>query len=586
MGTASTMMPPSFENTSQALDALLAGAGYLADTAWAELPAALTSEGLKGLEYAGALVTVARTGALAAQDTTLDYELDGCGSQAAWLVQETGIDKGEARCHRAWMRRRAEHPLILTAIRDGVLSLSYARKLMPLTGRIPDEAHRREADLILVEAARAGLDLRELVRLAAEILARTLGPDRDDGQDFDAYTLRLETTLDGAGVLHGELSPECAAALQAVLTSLSEKVGPEDNRGRDTRMHDALYQACLRLLGTDLLPRRNGRPVQAAVHVGLADMLMLDDGSELQRRWTDRLVVRWAGQRAAALSGGGDGAAWLAGPSAKGIICDAVLFPIVTGDVDLSTLDDLLKTAAELNWYLHRHDPDDPPDQSCGNNTETSGDRSGCVADAPAADTPTGDHAEVSPAADTTVGAPGSGGPVSQGATGAGEQQSAQWLPGQDQDMDALRVRELMSQFIGGCVKLLSGEPGLAAYLRRNLFAGTALGGKSLPLDVGDVDDVPWWIRKAVATRDQGCTWPGGCDRPAWDCEPHHVVHRVQHGATAVCNLSLLCWVHHHVVIHRWGWDFKINGDGSTQATSPDGRVYRSDTRPPPARAG
>jgi hypothetical protein len=243
MGTASTMTLSSFENTSQALEAMLAGAGFLAGASWAELPAALKSEGLKGLEYADALLTVARTGALAAQDTMLDYELDGCGSQAAWLVQETGIDKSEARCHRAWVRRRAEHPLILAAIRDGVLSLSYARKLMPLTARIPDEAHRREADLILVEAARAGLGLQELERLAAEILARTLGPDRDDGQDFDAYTVRLETTLDGAGVLHGELSPECTAALQAVLTSLSEKAGPEDNRGRETRMHDALEQA-------------------------------------------------------------------------------------------------------------------------------------------------------------------------------------------------------------------------------------------------------------------------------------------------------------------------------------------------------
>jgi hypothetical protein len=85
----------------------------------------------------------------------------------------------------------------------------------------------------------------------------------------------------------------------------------------------------------------------------------------------------------------------------------------------------------------------------------------------------------------------------------------------QDRDVDAARVRELMGQFIGGCVKLLSGEPGLAAYLRRNLLAGTALDGKSLPLDAGDVDDIPWWIRKAVATRDQRCTWPGGCDQPA-----------------------------------------------------------------------
>jgi hypothetical protein len=287
-----------------------------------------------GYVYAEALLMVARTGALAAHDATLDWELDGCGSQTSWLVQETRIDKSEARTRRSWIRRRIEHPLILAAIRDGILSLSYARKLMPVTGRIPDEAHRREADLILVEAARAGLGLPELIRLAAEILSRTLGPDVDDGQDFDAYTLRLETTFDGAGVLHGELSPECAAALQAVLASLSDKAGPEDNRGRETRMHDALEQACLRLLGTNLLPPKNGRPVQAIVHVGLADLLMLDDGSELQRAWTEKLVARWAGQRAANLAAGGDGAAWLAGPSAKGIICDAVLFPLVTGDPD------------------------------------------------------------------------------------------------------------------------------------------------------------------------------------------------------------------------------------------------------------
>jgi hypothetical protein len=157
---------------------VLAGAGYLADTAWADLPAVLKAESLKSLEYAQSLLVVARTAALSAHDTAGEFELDGCASQTTWLVQETGIDKGQARAHRAWIRRRHEHPLILAAMREGVLTESYARKLMPLTGRIPDEAHRREADLILVEAARAGLELRELERLAAEILARTLGGSR------------------------------------------------------------------------------------------------------------------------------------------------------------------------------------------------------------------------------------------------------------------------------------------------------------------------------------------------------------------------------------------------------------------------
>jgi hypothetical protein len=113
----------------------------------------------------------------------------------------------------------------------------------------------------------------------------------------------------------------------------------------------------------------------------------------------------------------------------------------------------------------------------------------------------------------------------------------------QDRDADAVRVRELMAQFIGGCVKLLSGEPGLAAYLRRNLFAGTALDGTSLPLDAGDVDDIPWWIRQAVTTRDQRCRWPGGCDQPAEASQPHHVIHRFEHGTTSAGNLKLLCFL-------------------------------------------
>jgi hypothetical protein len=65
----------SFENTSQALDAVLAGAGYLADTAWAGLPPVVKAECLRGLEYAGALLTVARTGALAGADEPVHRRL-------------------------------------------------------------------------------------------------------------------------------------------------------------------------------------------------------------------------------------------------------------------------------------------------------------------------------------------------------------------------------------------------------------------------------------------------------------------------------------------------------------------------------
>ena len=44
-------------------------------------------------------------------------------------------------------------------------------------------------------------------------------------QAFEDRALRLATTLGGAGVLHGDLTAECAAAVQAVLDALSAPGG-------------------------------------------------------------------------------------------------------------------------------------------------------------------------------------------------------------------------------------------------------------------------------------------------------------------------------------------------------------------------
>jgi hypothetical protein len=459
---------------------------------------------------------VARAGLLGAFDAAGDYELDGHGSGGAWLRHRTRITKDEAARHRAWVKTKAEHPLIVAAMRDGILSKSWAKRVMAVTGKIP-EPFRQEADKIIATAAATGVELVDLVRLAAEILARTAGPDPDDDKGFRDRNLRLHTTFEGAGVLSGELSPECAAAVQAVLGKLAERAGKEDHRSHGERMHDALEDAMLRLLGSELLPARNGHPVQAIVHIGLNEMLPLDGGSVLAREWIRRQAGRWAGWRAAVAEQPGDGGAWVYGPGAKGIVCDAALFPIVTGHVDPAHMEDLVRICVELDGYLHWHDEA----------RETAG-------------------------------------------------------PVPDRAAHAARIQDLMEQVIGKCVDILSGEPGLASFLRRNLLGHAGLGGPSLPLDVGDVDHIPWWLRRAVHTRDQRCRWPGGCDKPAAACQPHHRVHRAEHGATKIDNLHDLCKFHHLVVIHRWGWSLKACGDGTLEARSPDGRVFKENSRPPP----
>ena len=47
----------------------------------------------------------------------------------------------------------------------------------------------------------------------------------------------------------------------------------------------------------------------------------------------------------------------------------------------------------------------------------------------------------------------------------------------------------------------------------------------------------------------------------------------------------LLCWFHHQVVIHRWGWTLVLNPDGTTTARNKD-KTKVLHSHGPPARAG
>jgi hypothetical protein len=130
----------------------------------------------------------------------------------------------------------------------------------------------------------------------------------------------------------------------------------------------------------------------------------------------------------------------------------------------------------------------------------------------------------------------------------------------------------------------MSGPDGLAAYLRTRQL-GAPYTGKSLPLDVGAVKDIPGHLRRAVILRDRHCAWPGGCDKPPAGCQVHHIVHRAHGGTTRLKDLVLLCHYHHQVCIHRLGWTLILHPDGSTEARGPDGQILRSHG-PPATRAG
>jgi len=142
-----------------------------------------------------------------------------------------------------------------------------------------------------------------------------------------------------------------------VLDALSAPAGAEDDRTQEQRYHDALQEAMRRLVASGLLPERAGQPVKVWVHMSLADLLRLDGSSALQEEWTAQVRAQWAAHRAAASETGSDGGAWLDGDAAEGIACDAAMAPIVTGDVNVAALEDLVRLCVELDRHRRQEQP-------------------------------------------------------------------------------------------------------------------------------------------------------------------------------------------------------------------------------------
>ena len=393
----SAVPPPA--STTEALGMLRSAMSYLS-AADATAMAAETQAGcLQALEQVTAMGTAARTSILAAFTSGQGYCADADYSPKAWLINKTRVTKAAAVSYTAWVRRAAAHPQVAQVLAVGEMSESYARTMCSWTDKLPGDC-RPDADAILVGAAGAGMDLPDLAALAAEIYARSLPDQADDDRDeaFEDRAVQLETTFEGAGVLSGDLTPECAAVVGAVLDALSAPAGAEDTRTREQRYHDGLQEAMRRLVAAGLLPERAGQPVKAWVHISLADLLLLDGSSALQEEWTAGVRAQWAAHRAAAAVGGSDGGAWLDGEAAAAMACDAAMAPIVTGEVNPAVLEDLIRLCVQLDKLRYPGDPD-PGSGTGGPGTDPDPDPAGDPDPDPAAPTLAQTPAAPAPAA-------------------------------------------------------------------------------------------------------------------------------------------------------------------------------------------
>jgi hypothetical protein len=498
------------------------------------------------------------------------YEADGQRSAAAWLTWQTRVTAGAAAGAVGWARRLAAHPVIATALAAGDLSESWARQLCAWTGRLPP-ARQDDADEILAAAARAGVDLAGLAGLAQEMLERSWqGRGDGPGDGFGERAVWLDTTLGGAGRLSGDLTAGCSAALSAVLDALGKRAGPEDIRSAAQRRHDALEEACRRLIATGMLPGRGGQPTQIVLHLTLSQLRDLPGGSAAE--------AAWAAARASQPG-------WVSGPEAEAAACDASVVPLVTGHLDPAALDHL--TDIYLATRTHPATTSHPAGADGVAPSGGATDRAPSPADRTVSGA--GQTRERGRSGEGGPGCtPGMAGPTDSQADRCGCTCARCDSPGPPTSLGPgplvppplsphTRSR-LRRALLGLAADALSGPGGLAAPLRAGL--GGPLSAVSLPLDVGPATEtIPAHLRRAVTTRHPHCAFPG-CTQPASVCDIHHIIPRSRGGPTALTNLLTMCTFHHKIAVHRWGWNVTLNSDGTTTATSRGGHTLHSHSPP------
>ena len=314
----------------EAVELMLAGLGWLANADLASTPVAVQADCLRALERAASIHTAARASALSAFDAASGYEDDGQGSPRTWLRWQTQVTGAAASASVRLMRRLRAHRHVAATLAAGAVSTSWAQQICDWTDKLPENA-RDDADQILLAAAAGSARLDDLARLAEEMRRRLAEPD--DGNDgFEDRYLRLQTTLGGAGRLDGDLTPRCAEAVQAVLDALSKKAGPEDSRTQRQRHHDALEEACRRLIASDCLPDRAGQPTKIQLHMTMDELARLHQDPDQPDTKTSGTPVQRPDHG-------------YFGPAATpGDACDATIVPIVTGRVNQDLLDKLTAT--------------------------------------------------------------------------------------------------------------------------------------------------------------------------------------------------------------------------------------------------
>ena len=187
-----------------------------------------------------------------------EHLISGASSAATWISRTCNMSVTAAADRLRVGEQLEELPKVVAALSSGEIGYQSASLLCHLREWLGDKRELFDEEEMLGYARDYSVfSLRKLCTAAKH----AADPDRffeEAEADYKRRGLHISVMPNGMYAVDGTVDPECGAAWKTALEPLAKRRGPEDDRSRSQRMHDAHAELVHHAMDQGTLPRRNG----------------------------------------------------------------------------------------------------------------------------------------------------------------------------------------------------------------------------------------------------------------------------------------------------------------------------------------
>jgi hypothetical protein len=187
-----------------------------------------------------------------------EHLVDGNITAASWIARTCGMSVTSAADRLRVGEQLEALPKTAAALASGEIGYQSVSVLAHLRDKLGEKQDLfNEEEMLELARKHSVATLRYLCNYAWHV-ADPDGFFKEAEENYSRRRLHISQMADGMYAVDGLLDPVTGAAFKTTVDALAKRKGPEDERTRSQRRHDALGELVNHAMDRGTLPRRNG----------------------------------------------------------------------------------------------------------------------------------------------------------------------------------------------------------------------------------------------------------------------------------------------------------------------------------------